>query len=157
MIETLFGGIIGGLFRLAPEVLKFFDRAGERKHELALFENQIRLIELRGKIEMAKTEAEMTMAEMDAIGMATTEQGQTARAAGRWVAAISALVRPTVTYAFVIAYFTVKVASYLLALEQNGDWKAVLITMWNKDDMAMLMLILTFWFVGRVMERNRTQ
>ena len=155
MIETLFGGIIGGLFRLAPEVLKFFDRAGERKHELALLENQMRLIELRGKIDMAKTEAEMVMAETDAISIAIDEQGKTARAAGRWVAAVSALVRPTVTYAFVIVYFLVKFAAYLLALEQNGEWKSVLVTMWNKDDMAMLMLILTFWFVGRVMERNR--
>lgn len=155
MIETLFGGVIGGLFRLAPEVLKFFDRAGERKHELALLENQMKLIEIRGKIDMAKTEAEMVMAEMDAISVATDEQGKTARAAGKWVAAISALVRPTVTYAFVIVYFLVKFAAYMLALEQNGEWKQVLVTMWNKDDMAMLMLLLTFWFTGRVLERNR--
>lgn len=157
MLETLFGGVIGGLFRLAPEILKFFDRAGERKHELALFEHQLRMIELRGKIEMAKTEAEMTMAEMDAISVATEEQGRTARSAGRLIAAISALVRPTVTYAFVIAYFMVKFAAYLLALDQNGDWRSVLVTMWNRDDMAMLMLILTFWFVGRVMERTRVK
>lgn len=155
MIETLFGGIVGGLFRLAPEVLKFFDRANERKHELALLDNQLRLVEMRGKIDMAKTEAEMTMAELDAVSAATVEQGQTARAAGKFVAAISALVRPTVTYAFVIVYFLVKFAAYLLALEQSGEWKSVLVTMWNKDDMAMLMLILTFWFVGRVMERNK--
>ena len=157
MIETLFGGIIGGLFRLAPEVLKFFDRAGERKHELALLENQMRLIELRGKIDMAKTEAEMVMAETDAISIAIDEQGKTARAAGRWVAAVSALVRPTVTYAFVIVYFLVKFAAYLLALEQNGEWKSVLVTMWNKDDMAMLMLLLTFWFTGRVWERRQKE
>lgn len=156
MIETLFGGVLGGLFRLAPEVLKFLDRAGERKHEIALLETQMRLVEMRGKIDMAKTEAEMVMAETDAIAIATEEQGKTARAAGRFVAAVSALVRPTVTYAFVIVYFLVKFAAYLLALDQSGEWKQVLVTMWNKDDMAMLMLILTFWFVGRVMERNRT-
>ena len=26
----VFGGLIGGLFRLAPEVLKFFDKKNER-------------------------------------------------------------------------------------------------------------------------------
>jgi len=33
----LFGSLFGGLFRLAPELLKYFDKANERKHELAMF------------------------------------------------------------------------------------------------------------------------
>ena len=36
MIETLLGGLLGGAFRLAPEVLKWLDRKGERGHELAM-------------------------------------------------------------------------------------------------------------------------
>ena len=36
MIETLLGGLLGGAFRLAPEILKWFDRQGERGHELAM-------------------------------------------------------------------------------------------------------------------------
>ena len=35
MIETLLGGLLGGAFRLAPEILKWLDRKGERGHELA--------------------------------------------------------------------------------------------------------------------------
>ena len=31
--ESLLGGIFGGLLRLAPEVMKFFDRKNEREHE----------------------------------------------------------------------------------------------------------------------------
>ena len=88
------------------------------------------------------------------MGIALNEQGRTARAAGKVIAAISALVRPAVTYAFVIAYFLVKVASFSLAMDQDGNWKEVLLSIWNKDDMAMLSLILTFWFVGRVMDRR---
>lgn len=109
---------------------------------------------MRGEIAMRQTEAQMTVAEMDAIGRAIEEQGATARAAGKFIAGISALVRPIVTYAFVTTYFLVKLAAYLLALEQNGDWRTVLVTMWNQDDMAILTLILTFWFVGRVWERG---
>jgi hypothetical protein len=86
---------------------------------------------------------------------ALKEQGETARAAGRIVAAVSALVRPLVTYAFVIVYFLVKAAAYVLALQQGGEWKSLLVAMWSQDDMAMLMLVLTFWFVGRVWERQR--
>ena len=36
MIETLLGGLLGGAFRLAPEILKWLDRKGERGHELAM-------------------------------------------------------------------------------------------------------------------------
>ena len=36
MIETLLGGLLGAAFRLAPEVLKWLDRKGERGHELAM-------------------------------------------------------------------------------------------------------------------------
>ena len=36
MIETLLGGLLGGAFRLAPEILKWMDRKSERGHELAM-------------------------------------------------------------------------------------------------------------------------
>jgi len=32
------GSLFGGLFRLAPEVLKFFDKQNDRKHELAMMD-----------------------------------------------------------------------------------------------------------------------
>lgn len=155
MLESLFGGLLGGLFRLAPEVLKLLDRKSERLHELALLNAEMEFAKVRGEIMMRQTEAVMTVAELDAVGKGVEEQGRTARAAGKTIAAISALVRPIVTYAFVTTYFLVKLAAYLLALEQGGDWRIVLLDMWNKDDMAILTLILTFWFVGRVWERQQ--
>jgi hypothetical protein len=155
VLESLFGGLLGGLFRLAPEFLKLLDRKSERQHELALLKAEMDFAKVRGEIMMRQTEAVMTVAELDAVGKGVEEQGRTARAAGKVVAAISALVRPIVTYAFVITYFLVKLAAYLLALEQGGDWRLVLLDLWNKDDMAILTLILTFWFVGRVWERGQ--
>ena len=155
MLESLFGGLLGGLFRLAPEILKLLDRKSERQHELALLKAEMDFAKVRGEIMMRQTEAVMTVAELDAVGKGVEEQGRTARAAGKTIAAISALVRPIVTYAFVTTYFLVKLAAYLLALEQGGDWRIVLLDMWNKDDMAILTLILTFWFVGRVWERQQ--
>lgn len=155
-METLLGGVFGGLLRLAPEAIKFFNSKNERKHELALLEAEMRFAQVRGEIAMKQTEAQMTMAEIEAIGEAFKEQSATAQAAGKFVAAISALVRPFVTYLFVLAYASVKVAAFLIALEQNGDWKLVLTNMWGTDDMAVLNMILSFWFIGRVYERTRS-
>ena len=48
MIETLLGGLLGGAFRLAHEVLKWLDRKGERDHELAMQDKAIEFEKLRG-------------------------------------------------------------------------------------------------------------
>lgn len=154
-METLLGGLFGGVLRLAPEAIKFFDRKNDRKHELAMVEAEMRFAQVKGEIAMRQTEAQMTMAEVEAIGEAFKEQSATAQAAGKVVAAISALVRPFVTYLFVIAYAMVKIAAFMIALEQGGNWKEVLLSMWSADDMAVLNMILSFWFVGRVYERTR--
>jgi hypothetical protein len=154
MLETLLGGVFGGLLRLAPEAFKLFDRANERKHELAMLNAEMEFAKIRGEIAMRQVEAQMTVAELDAMAEALKEQGQTARAAGKFVAAISALVRPLVTYWFVILYSVVKVLGMALAVQAGGEWKEVIVNSWTQDDMTLLMLLLTFWFTGRIFERN---
>ena len=155
MLETLFGGLLGGVFRIAPELMKLFDRANERKHELAMMQAEMEFAKVKGEIAMREAEARMTVAELDAMAEALKEQGQTARAAGKFIAGVSALVRPAVTYWFVVLYSVVKISGMILAVQAGGDWKEVVITSWSQDDQAMLMLVLTFWFVGRIYERGK--
>lgn len=155
MIETLFGGLLGGVFRIAPELIKLWDRKSEREHELRMVQSEMEFAKIRGEISMRETEARMTVAELDAMSEALKEQGQTARAAGRWVAAVSALVRPLITYWFVVLYSTVKILGMSMAIDDGGYWKEVITNSWSQDDMAMMMLLLTFWFTGRVWERSR--
>lgn len=155
MFETLLGGVFGGVLRLAPELFKIFDKKNERAHELRMVQAEMEFAKIRGEIAMRQVEAAMTMAEVDAIGEAFKEQSQTAKNAGRFVSAISALVRPTVTYAFLGLYAAVKIAAFMIAIEQNGNWKEVLITMWGSDDLAVFNMVISFWFVGRVYERSK--
>lgn len=154
MIETLLGGVFGGVLRLAPEVFKIFDKKNERSHELRMLEAEMEFAKVRGEIAMRQADVQLQSAELDAMTAAIREQSATAQAAGKFVAAISALVRPTVTYLFLGLYAAVKVAAYLIAIEQGGDWKEVLTTMWGDDDLAVFNMILSFWFVGRVYERS---
>ena len=154
MFESLLGGLFGGILRLAPEVFKIFDKKNERAHELRMLEAEMEFAKIRGEIAMRQVEATMTMAEMNTMAEAFKEQSQTAQAAGKFVAAISALVRPTVTYAFLGLYAAVKIAAFMIAIQQNGDWKEVLLQMWGDDDLAVFNMVLSFWFVGRVYERS---
>jgi hypothetical protein len=152
--ESLLGGIFGGLLRLAPEAFKFFDRKGERSHELAMLNKEMEFARVRGEIEMHKVEANISMSELNAIGVAIQEQGETARSAGWFVAALSALVRPLVTYWIVALYSLHKIATLSMAYDANGDWRQVMLTNWTPDDAGMLSMILGFYFVGRVWDRS---
>ena len=154
MIETLMGGVFGGVLRLAPEVFKIFDKKNERSHELRMLEAEMEFAKVRGEIAMRQADVQLQSAELDAMTAAIREQSATAQAAGKFVAAISALVRPTVTYLFLGLYAAVKIAAYLIAIEQGGNWKDVLTSMWGADDLAVFNMIISFWFVGRVYERS---
>jgi len=86
VIETLLGGLLGGAFRLAPELLKWLDRAGERRHELAMQDKALEFEQLRGTQRMAEIGAAADVAwnvgAMEALKEAVAAQGQRAVDAG---------------------------------------------------------------------------
>ena len=155
MIETLLGSLLGGVFRIVPEVMKLWDAKNEREHELAMLGKEMEFAQIKGEISMREQETVLMGKELDAMTEALKEQGETARASGQFISAISAAVRPLVTYWFVTLYSIVKLASILMAVDAGAEWKEVLVSSWSEDDMALLMMVLTFWFVGRVWDRTK--
>lgn len=149
----LLGSIFGGLFRLAPEVLKFLDKKNERQHELQMFTLQTDLEKMRGQFKMEERYVDHSIAQMDAIKEAFKEQAETAKAAGWFVAAISALVRPGITWVAFGMYLTVKIVGLMMAFDASADWREVIVKSWDEDDFAMLNMMLTFWFIGRSIEK----
>lgn len=155
MIETILAGAVGGISRLAPEVIKIFSRRGENKHELEMLKAEMEFAKLRGEINLKQTEASMTIQELNTIEAAFKEQSETASKGGWFVATLSAAVRPVVTYWFMGLYSAVKIATMIQGLGSGDNWKEVVIQNWNPEDMSLLTMILTFWFVGRVYERTK--
>ena len=158
MLETLTGGLLGsvfgGLFRLAPEVLKWLDRKDERKHELAMFQLQTDLEKVKGEYRLEEKYVDHSIAQLDAINSAFEQQGKADAKAYKWVASLSALVRPGVTYILFGMYVIFKAAVIFYAFSNGENWKDVFLTTWTNEDFAMLNMILTFWFVGRAIERR---
>lgn len=161
MFELLGGGILGsifgGLFRLAPEVLKFLDKGNERKHELSMFTLQTDLEKMRGQFKMEERYVDYSVTQLETIKEAFKEQSKTAKEAGWFVSAVSALVRPGITWALFFMYATVKIAAIVLAMQTGGHWAEILRQSWDVDDFAMLNMCLTFWFVGRSIEKYNKQ
>lgn len=152
----VFGSIIGGLFRLAPEILKFFDKKNEREHELAMFTLQTDLEKMRGEFRMEERYVDHSVAAMDAIQAAFKQQGEADARAWKWVASISALVRPGTTYWFLFLYSVVKVMTVWLAYLANESMAAVMEKVWTQHDFGLFSMILTFWFVGRAIEKYKS-
>jgi hypothetical protein len=155
MMFELIGALIGGAFRLAPEVLKILDRKFEREHELKKLDVEVSIAKMQAEFALQQGHQRLQEHELDAIGEAFKQQAESDSKAWKWVASLSALVRPAVTYWFVFFYTAVKVAGLYLAFLQDGIWTNVLITGWTDFDEGMLAMILSFYFVGRVWESKK--
>lgn len=157
MIELLSGGIfgslIGGIFRIAPEILKFFDKKNERAHELKMFTLQTDLEKMRGEFRMEEKYVDHSVAALDAINSAFDQQGKADAKAWKWVASLSALVRPGVTFWLLFLYSLVKVSTAIYAFSDGATWRDVLALIWTAEDFGLLSMILSFHFVGRPIEK----
>lgn len=158
MFEVLGGGLLGsifgGLFRLAPEVLKWLDRKDERSHELKMFSLQTDLEKMRGEYKMEEKYVDFSKANIDAIGQAFKQQAEADKKAYKWVASISALVRPGITWLLFGLYTAVKIVTIMYAVNSGMPALTIMQEVWTTDDFSMLMMILTFWFLGRSIEKR---
>ena len=158
MIETLLGGLLGGAFRLAPEILKWLDRKGERGHELAMQDKAIEFEKLRGAQRMAEigaaADAAWNTGAINALKEAVAAQGH--QSGVRWADALSASVRPVITYWFMGLYCAAKTAAFAAALTAGAGWGEATLHAWTEDDQALWAGVLNFWFLGRVFDRVRS-
>lgn len=152
------GGLIGGIFRLAPEVLKYFDKKNERMHELSMFDKQCDLEKVRGQIRLdeigAQRDAAIDVGVMDALNSAINQQAEMVKAAGGWAASLSASVRPVVTYwvLFVWSFVHVWFAwnSWLMGMPPIEVFK----TMMTPDFSALLSGTINYWFLDRTLKQR---
>jgi hypothetical protein len=158
MIETLLGGLLGGAFRLAPEILKWFDRKDERGHELAMQDKALEFEKLRGAQRMsevgATAEAAWNTGAIETLRDAVRSQGE--KTGVRWVDALSSSVRPVVTYWFMVLYCSAKTALFIAALQAGAGWHDAVTHAWTEADQALWAGVLNFWFLGRVFDRVRS-
>jgi hypothetical protein len=162
MIDILGGGILGsvlgGLFRLAPEVLKFLDRKNERLHELKMFEQQCQLETQRGQQKLQEIGAQHGMAVdvgvLDAFKSAVEQQTEMVKAAGGWVASLSASVRPVVTYWILGLWSFVHVWFAWNAWLAGASPKEVFVAMMSADFAALVAGTINFWFLDRTLKQR---
>lgn len=155
MIETLLGGLLGGVFRIAPELLKWLDRKNERKHELDMQDKALEFEKFRGDQRLDEISAkgqqdwnvEALKALKDSILAQATQTGV------KWIDGLSSSVRPVVTYWFMALYCAAKTAVSVASLQAGSAWHEAVRLSWTEADQALWAGILNFWFLGRVFDR----
>jgi hypothetical protein len=154
MIETLLGGLLSGAFRLAPELLKWLDRKGERGHELSMQDKALEFEKLPGAQRMQEigtsADAAWNVGAIETLREAVRTQGE--KTGVRRADALSSSVRPVITYWFMALYCTAKTAVFVAAIEGGADWGVAIVHAWTDADHALWAGVLNFWFIGRVFD-----
>jgi hypothetical protein len=149
--------LLGGAFRLAPEVLKWFDRQGERGHELAMQDKALEFEKLRGAQRMseigAASDGAWNTGVIETLRDAVRTQGEKTGVA--WADALSSTVRPVITYWFMALYCAAKTAAFAAALSAGAGWDTAVLHAWTEADQALWAGVLNFWFLGRVFDKVR--
>lgn len=159
MFLTILSGLFGGLLRLAPELLKFFDAKNDRAHELNMQDKALEFQKLTGsqKVDeiLTKGNFDIQKAQFETYIAGFDNQSKLAQVGGKFVAAASAFVRPAITFFVFAMWASWKISVMIYAYQLSGNFVQVLINNWNQDDASMLTMIVSFWFVGRAIENKR--
>ena len=154
----LLGSIFGGVFRLAPELLKYLDKKSERAHEHLMFSRQCDLEQMRGQMKLAEIgaqrEAAVDVGVVDAFNAAINQQATMVKAAGGWVASLSASVRPVVTYWILFIWSFAHVWFAYNAWLAGAPVKEVFSMMMSPDFSALLAGTINFWFLDRTLAKR---
>lgn len=155
----ILGSLLGGVFRLAPELMKVYDRKNERSHELQMFDRQCNLEEKRGNQKLAEIGAErdsaLDISAMDALKLSIQQQTDMVKASGSgFIAALSASVRPVMTYYLLLMYGIVKSAFVFLGIQSGMDTQALLAQFWTGDDFALLCGVVNYWILDRTISKR---
>ena len=154
----ILGGALGGIFRLAPEVLKLFDKKNERSHEMLMFARQCELEQIRGQQKLAEIgaqrEAAIDVGVMDAFQSAIEQQATMVKAAGGWAASLSASVRPVVTYWILLIWTFIHLWYAWSSLNSGLDATEVFKLFMSPDFSALLGGTINFWFLDRTLAKR---
>lgn len=146
--SSILGGALGGIFRLAPEVLKYFDAKNERQHELSMQDKQLEFAKLQGQQKIQEAQIQADAIDISALKDVLVAQAQLT--GNKFIDFINSFVRPYLAYTLSFLYFGVKI-TYGIALFQNGSSAYdVAKALYTPDDQALFWGIVNFYFLDRV-------
>jgi len=160
LIASVFGFLSSGL----PKVLEFFQDRADKAHELKLAsmqtERELALaaqgFAAQAKIEEIRTEQVALQTDAERQGAALDHDKAIMARADSWVVNLNGIVRPIVTFIFVLELVLINMGLTYFLLFKNGlgqmsvdDFIAASDVIFSESEMALLSGIISFWFGSR--------
>jgi hypothetical protein len=166
IISTLLGLLTSGL----PKLLDFFQSKQDQKHEAELsriqierelalaregFAAQARIEEIRTEQVAMQTAAQMEQAAADGIKSAHEHDKAIMSRASTWIVNLNGIVRPAVTFLFVLELIGINIFLCYYLLNQPGlitdftSLMAYIDVIFTESELSMLGAIIGYWFGSR--------
>lgn len=162
--ETLLGTAVGGLLRLLPEGLKFWEGKKSQDHEYRMGQLNLETLKLQAQsqLDLRRVEGEtaITTADIQALMEANKAQASMVINTGiKWadalIVGLNALMRPSMVYFYMLMYAAVKLATYQTYLADGVDWKDSMLVLWSDNDASVWASIAAYVFLDRTLRRGR--
>ena len=148
---ALIGALLGLVTSALPKAIQYFQTKTDNKHELAVMDKQIERDKFQHEYKIEEINVTADIEESKAL----EKRAQVTITGVKWIdsllALLNGLVRPTVTYYFILLYGAVKGAMFYIALDAMDPAQAIL-SIWQPEDKALLAMVLAYWFGQRAMK-----
>ena len=139
---AIIGSLAGFFSSFIPEIFHFLKDKKDKEHELKLISLQIDAMKVGGSSGLEEVYLQSNVDESKYLYIHAGKQTKI-----KWVDALSASVRPMITYVFFLLYMTIKIMDYL----KVGHMAPI----WTDEDQGIFCAVIGFWFGHRAFNRSR--
>jgi hypothetical protein len=153
---TLLSMLGGGLFRLIPFIVDLFKQKQDAEHEYRMTQLQLQIDQARAsqQIDLAHAQAEIATGAGEMAAWAEAIKGEATKTGIGWIDALSASVRPILTYYWIVGlYGGAKAIQVLVAFQAHTPLAGYLPILTTEFDQQVIGSILSFWFVDRALRK----
>jgi predicted exporter len=148
----------GGVFRLLPEVIKFFTAKRDAEHEYRMTQLQLEIDKARAEQQIDLVHAQGAIAADTAEMSAMVEalKAQSTPSGVPWIDGLSSSVRPVLTYWWCLVLYTAyKVISVMVATAAGAGLPEISALLVTEFDRMVIGSIFAFWFVDRSLRKGK--
>ena len=141
---TLLGSLLGFGTSFLPEILNYFKRGQEQKHELQRMQMEMELMAKRSELKVQELDKEAEIKETEGLYQHDSVD------AGGFINALRGSVRPIITYAFFSLFVAIKVTALISLLSlPEMELNMALNMIWDDQTAGLFAAIMSFWFGNR--------
>ena len=145
---TLLGSLLGFGTSFLPEVLNYFKRGQEQKHELQRMKMEIELMAKRSEFKIQELDKEAEIKEAEGLYKHDSVD------AGGFINALRGSVRPIITYAFFGLFVAIKVTALISLISlPEMQLNMALSMIWDDQTAGLFSAIMAFWFGNRAVSK----